>query len=208
MSQAPNRLYYNGHGSFRLHTSDGTVIYVDPFAGDGYDEPADFAISTHGHSDHCSFHLITNRKDGFQIFTHEDALKNGQYQEFDMGMAHVKSVTAYNKNHARESCVGYLITVDDVTVYFAGDMSYMPELEDLKKENITYALWPCDGFYNMGVEEAAKCARTAEPKYNVPVHTCPKEEGFYKESVALSFPAELNRVLVKPGEYLELFPSR
>ena len=42
-------ILYQGHGSFRLTTSGGAVIYVDPFAGDGYDRPADlvyFACDT------------------------------------------------------------------------------------------------------------------------------------------------------------------
>ena len=32
-------LYYQGHGSFRITTAEGKVIYVDPHAGDGYDSP-------------------------------------------------------------------------------------------------------------------------------------------------------------------------
>ena len=27
-------LFYQGHGSFRLETAQGKVIYVDPFAGE------------------------------------------------------------------------------------------------------------------------------------------------------------------------------
>ena len=35
------RLLYQGHGSLRIVTGEGKVIYVDPYAGDGYDLPAD-----------------------------------------------------------------------------------------------------------------------------------------------------------------------
>jgi hypothetical protein len=35
------KLYYQGHGSYRLTADDGRIIYVDPFAGDGYEKPAD-----------------------------------------------------------------------------------------------------------------------------------------------------------------------
>ena len=34
------KLLYQGHGSFRLTGNDGFVIYVDPYAGEGYDIPA------------------------------------------------------------------------------------------------------------------------------------------------------------------------
>ena len=31
------KLLYQGHGSYRITTGEGKVIYVDPFAGEGYD---------------------------------------------------------------------------------------------------------------------------------------------------------------------------
>jgi hypothetical protein len=33
------KLYYQGHGSYRLTSDDGRIVYVDPYAGDGYDLP-------------------------------------------------------------------------------------------------------------------------------------------------------------------------
>ena len=45
-------LLYQGHGSFRLETDAGRIIYVDPFAGQGYDLPADLILVTHDHYDH------------------------------------------------------------------------------------------------------------------------------------------------------------
>jgi L-ascorbate metabolism protein UlaG (beta-lactamase superfamily) len=32
---------FQGHSSFRITTNRSTVIYVDPFAGEGYEQPAD-----------------------------------------------------------------------------------------------------------------------------------------------------------------------
>ena len=52
------QLFYQGHGSFRLTCRNGTVIYVDPYAGSGYDIPADMALITHGHSDHNALFYI------------------------------------------------------------------------------------------------------------------------------------------------------
>ena len=34
-------LLYQGHGSYRIVSNEGVVIYVDPYAGEGYDMPAD-----------------------------------------------------------------------------------------------------------------------------------------------------------------------
>ena len=47
-------LLYQGHGSLRLTTAAGTVVYIDPFMGDGYDVPADLVLVTHQHYDHRS----------------------------------------------------------------------------------------------------------------------------------------------------------
>ena len=38
-------LLYQGHGSLRITTADNKVIYIDPYAGDGYDLPADLIKS-------------------------------------------------------------------------------------------------------------------------------------------------------------------
>ena len=39
------RLLYQGHGSLRITTADGKVIYMDPYAGDGYEPAADLMFS-------------------------------------------------------------------------------------------------------------------------------------------------------------------
>ena len=48
------KLLYQGHGSYRITADDGRVLYVDPYAGEGYDKPADIVLITHEHSDHIS----------------------------------------------------------------------------------------------------------------------------------------------------------
>jgi len=52
-------LLYQGHGSYRLTANDGRVIYVDPYAGGGYDAPADVILVTHGHGDHNKIGLVS-----------------------------------------------------------------------------------------------------------------------------------------------------
>jgi len=37
-------LLYQGHASLRLTTAEGKVIYIDPYAGTGYDLPADLIL--------------------------------------------------------------------------------------------------------------------------------------------------------------------
>ena len=67
--QGEHRLLYQGHGSLRIVTAEGKVIYVDPYAGEGYDLPADLILITHGHQDHTAVKLIKKRNDGCQVIT-------------------------------------------------------------------------------------------------------------------------------------------
>ena len=45
-------------------SNEGVVIYVDPYAGEGYDMPADIVIVTHEHSDHNQVDFVTLKDDG------------------------------------------------------------------------------------------------------------------------------------------------
>ena len=57
------KLFYQGHGSYRLTANEGRVIFVDPYKGKGYDIPADFILITHQHSDHNKINRITQKPD-------------------------------------------------------------------------------------------------------------------------------------------------
>ena len=69
-------ILYQGHGSFRLTTSEGAVIYVDPFAGEGYGRSPDLVIVFHEYYDHNQVDLVT-LKEGGRILRAGDFLKNG-----------------------------------------------------------------------------------------------------------------------------------
>jgi hypothetical protein len=55
-------LLYLGHTSFRIITDDNLVIYVDPYAGDNYQIPADIVLITHEHYDHNDIKKINLKK--------------------------------------------------------------------------------------------------------------------------------------------------
>ncbi len=40
------KLLYQGHGSARLTTDEGKIVYIDPYAGGGYDLSADLILAT------------------------------------------------------------------------------------------------------------------------------------------------------------------
>lgn len=174
---APGRakLLYQGHGSLRIVTADEKVIYIDPYAGEGYDLPADLILVSHGHGDHSAVELIQNRNEDCRIVYYSDALVNGEYKTYELGYATVEAVQAgNNRNHDIKECVGWLITLPDgISVYATGDTSTTEQMAELADRNINYAFFVCDGHYNMDMEEAIACAKLVKAQHSIPYHMAP-----------------------------------
>lgn len=167
------KIYYQGHGSLRLTSSAGTVVYIDPFTGDGYDVPADLILVTHQHPDHNKIELVT-QKENCIVLQNFDMLPDGKtYQTKTVGDIKIEAVQAYNKNHKKEECVGYIVTVDGKQIYFSGDTSTTEQMPSFAARSLDYAFLPCDGFYNMDIPEAISCAETIKAKHTVPIHIKP-----------------------------------
>ena len=193
------KLLFQGHGSLRLTADDGRVIYFDPYKGKGYDLPADIILVTHQHSDHNKIKRCTQKPD-CRIITNEEALAGKTHNSFDIGGILIQAVEAGNKNHDPEQCVGYVITIDGVKLYASGDTSKTKQMESLASLELDYALFPGDGFFNMGPEEAAECARIVCAKHNTLIHLKPGES-VRKKGEQWSAP---NKLIIEPGEEIEL----
>ncbi|MGL4284275.1 MBL fold metallo-hydrolase [Eubacterium aggregans] len=198
------KLLYQGHGSYRLQSADGRVIYVDPYVGDGYELPADFVLITHEHYDHTNLDLVRMKADGI-ILRAADMIEEGQYLKKTYGDFIVRAVPAYNLKHDRDACVGYVMGIDWVKVYGSGDTSRTDCMEAvLSKENIDYALLCIDVVYNMNPEEASECTAIIRANHSIPIHVAPADsQRLFDLSVAESFHAE-GRLILRPGEEIEL----
>ena len=197
-------LLFQGHGSVRIVTPEEKVIYIDPFAGEGYDLPADLILITHGHFDHNQTDLIKERQEGCRVITQKEALEGGNHQSFDLDYVQVQAVEAgYNKNHDVKKCVGYVLTFsNNVKVYLSGDTSKTPQMANLG--DIDYAFFCCDGVYNMDTKEAGECAKLVGATHSIPYHMLSADpENNFDMSIAESFEAD-GRIILKPGEELEL----
>lgn len=195
------QLDYLGHASIRIITKAGIVIYLDPFYGKDYDEPADIILVTHGHGDHNQINKVRARNDNCSIITWKEAIKDGEYQSFEAAGVKIQAVAAYNRNHPKDSSVGFILEFDGIKLYHAGDTSRIDEMKELADLNLTYALLPMDNVYNMGPEEAAEAAELIQAKYYVPIHTGPN--GVYSEENVEKFNPE-GKLTVKPEESMQL----
>lgn len=151
-------LTYLGHNSFRLSSNDNRmVVYIDPYAGDDYTIPADLILVSHEHFDHNQTDLVQLKPFG-KIMRAENFIQEGKYQTFNFHGLKVEGVPAENINHSIKECVGFVIEVDGVKLYFACDTSKTDYMHELAKRHLDYAFLPCDGKYNMDVKEASECA--------------------------------------------------
>ena len=112
------KLYYNGHGSVRLISNNGQVLYLDPFLGEGYEKAADYVLITHEHYDHTQIDKLTLKDDTVIVRSFDMITSNG-YKKITLGDYEIEATEAYNKNHPRNECVGYLIKVDGKLIYFS-----------------------------------------------------------------------------------------
>ena len=195
------KLLYQGHGSFRLTSNNGTVLFIDPFIGEGYDLPADVILVTHQHEDHNQIELIT-QKPGCVVISNFEALAGGKHNAFTFEEIEIEAVEAgYNQGHSTDDSVGFIITIDGLKLYFCGDTSTTPQMAEFAKRNLDYTFLCADGFYNMDLEEAAECAKLIGAKHNVPVHLKPGE--LFDKEMADQFNAP-NKLIIEPGIEVEL----
>lgn len=100
--------------------------------GNGYNKPAGLILVRHQHHDHNMIELPI-KKDDCIIRQNTDALKNGVYGSITVNDVNVFATEAYNKNNSKDSCFGFLIEFDGVTVYAASDTSETIEIQSLLK---------------------------------------------------------------------------
>jgi L-ascorbate metabolism protein UlaG (beta-lactamase superfamily) len=177
------KLHWLGHDSFRW---DGPpVIYFDPWRLEGDLPQADLVLVSHEHSDHCSPEdvravsgpdtLVLAGGSAAEKLPGARAVRPGEH--LPVAGVEVDMVPAYNTNKFRSpgvpfhpkdaGHVGYIVTVDGVRVYFAGDTDHIPEMADF---GCDVALLPVSGTYVMTVEEAVEAARAIAPQVVVPMH--------------------------------------
>jgi len=179
-----------GHSGFLIKNSK--VIYIDPYNIHDVDEKADLILITHSHYDHCSFSDIKkiikertkiilpadcqSKITRFDIPIKMEIIEPGQ--EIDFGNIGISALPSYNIDkhfHPKEeSWVGYLIKMNGVVVYHAGDTDIIPEMQNLtghkQKEKKFVALLPVGGRFTMNSEEAAESARVIKPFLAIPMH--------------------------------------
>ncbi len=189
-----------GHSGFLIKDSapegvpspKGKTIYIDPYNIKETSKKADIILLTHSHYDHCSVADIEKVvQEGTKIIATADCQsKITRFdvpiemhvvevgQEVDLGNIKISVLPAYNTDkhfHPQdEGWVGYLIKMNGVLIYHAGDTDVIPEMQKLTGHNQSgkefVALLPIGGRFTMSVEEAVEAAKIIKPTLAVPMH--------------------------------------
>ncbi len=208
-------VHWLGHDSFVLKGSK-TVI-LDPFQTKG-NYKADLLLISHEHYDHLSEDDIRRFSDDSTtilapkiceaplraIRTKKLFMEPGSTDELE-GVK-VEAIPAYNIDkfrspdkvfHPREDKkLGYVVTLDGVRFYHAGDSDSTPEMRAL---DVDVAFLPVSGTYVMTAEEAAGAAKTMRTKVAVPMH--------YGKGIGTIADAERFKRLVGPAREVQILEN-
>ena len=172
------------HSSIRINKEK--TIYIDPFKIDKNYNDADIVFITHDHYDHYSEEDIDKViNENTTIIIPEELLTNllrkginknalitvEPNEKYMVQGIKFETIPAYNTNkifHPKENgWVGYIITLDDIRYYIAGDTDIT---EENRKVKCDVAFVPVGGTYTMDFKEAAQLINEIQPKIAVPIH--------------------------------------
>ena len=172
------------HSSIRIE--DKYIIYFDPFRIEKEYNDADIIFITHNHYDHYSEEDINKILKENTIFvapndllkvllekgiSNENIIPVLPNENYTVKNLNFKTIPAYNINknfHPKENnWVGYLLSLNNITYYIAGDTDITEENKQVKCD---IALIPIGGTYTMDYKEAANLINIIHPKIAIPTH--------------------------------------
>ena len=172
----------NTQSSIRIENDK--VVYFDPFKIEDIKNDADIIFITHAHYDHMDEESINKVKNDNTIVvapkSMEEDIKNIEFKDYiflnpneesNIDNIIIKTIPAYNIEkpfHSKSNnWLGYVVTINDVTYYVAGDTDKTEEAEKVKCD---IALVPIGGHFTMDINDAAKLVEIINPKVVIPTH--------------------------------------
>lgn len=190
------KITFIGHASLMIENNN-KVYHIDPWGNVGnYSNmpKADVIFVTHEHFDHFDANAIKqlSKPETIIVTTKTVAqelggkasvtiLSNGQ--NTNINDVKVEAVPAYNIHHLRDGKNpfhpkgrgnGYILTIDGLRIYIAGDTENVPEQKEIK--NIDIAFLPYNLPYTMDKAMFEDSAKSIKAKYLYPYHTMGTEQ--------------------------------
>ena len=177
------------HASIRVEY-DGKEIEIDPVTKLGNKTvdftampKADYIFITHEHQDHFDREalkiltaqqtsLVTNKRCADMLGSGK-VMANGDKLQLADDIT-VEAVPAYNITEGRQQYHpkgrdnGYILTIDGLRIYIAGDTEDIPEMASVS--DIDIAFLPCNQPFTMTTDQLVRAARIVKPKVLFPYH--------------------------------------
>jgi len=181
------------------------------------DKKANLILISHPHHDHIKEEILAEiADDKTEIITVKDAITS-KVDKLHLVKADdeiyavdikIKAIPAYNtpaghstrKYHPLGFGVGYVLSIGDKRIYFAGDTDLIKEMENLG--DIDIAFLPIGGTYVMDFGEALEAVKTIKPRIVIPMHEfkqslCEFKKSVERETSSLAF-------VINPGESISI----
>lgn len=224
------KINFIGHAAFYFE-ADKVKALIDPFitgnpaANITVDDLKDIThiFITHGHGDHLGDCVnIAKKHNALVITNHEIAAYLGKQgvkthsmhiggrYKFDFGVVKLTHAVHGSGIHTDNGVInggspaGFLITINNKTLYHAGDTGLTMDMKLLDIENIDLALLPIGGNYTMDIKDCIRAVELINPKAVIPMHyntfdLVKADPELFKASVTNS-----KVIILKPGESLEI----
>ena len=179
-----NKIKWLGHSAIKI--VEDKIIYVDPYNIKESFNDADIIFITHNHYDHFSISdikkcmnentIIVITEDlyndtlklGFKENNIIKVLPNEEHKIENIDFVTLPSYNIEKEYHPKKNnWVGYIINVNNIKYYIAGDTDLT---EEAMKVKCDIAFLPIGGIYTMNYKEAAILANKIEPKIVIPIH--------------------------------------
>lgn len=177
------------HASLRI-IFNGMEIEIDPVGTLGNRTTdyarfpkADLILVTHEHHDHLdpeaiktlmkSDTIVIANPNSAGILGYGTVMKNGDKKTVAPGVE-IEAVAAYNTSadkqqfHPKGRDNGYVLNLDGLRIYIAGDTEPIPEMKQL--HHIDIAFLPCNLPYTMTPQQFIEAAEMISPKVVYPYH--------------------------------------
>jgi L-ascorbate metabolism protein UlaG (beta-lactamase superfamily) len=176
------------HASLNI-VYDGHSIQIDPVNDPAHHilyqdkTKADYILITHEHFDHFDMKAISElSKQNTQVILNKNCfaklgrgtvMTNGDSLTLACGIG-IRAVPAYNTTpshqqyHPQGRDNGYVLTIENIRIYIAGDTEVIPVMKELK--NIDIAFLPCNQPYTMTTAQLVEAAKIIRPRILYPYH--------------------------------------